>query len=148
MSARPNPPIGLIETRLADLEIAFLEREEEAAAIAPFSSMGLALRMYALEIRVKIVICKHLRIQWLPRACKTHDLSELIVFTGLLDELDDAANVDIRENWYLLVEFSKKRLNDLRYLARADLTSADLISLMTALDDPVSGVIAWLVRPR
>jgi hypothetical protein len=148
MSSRPGPPVGLIETRLEDLEIAFLEREEEAAAIVSFSSTALALRMYALEIRVKIVICKHLRIQWLPKACKTHDLSELIVFTGLLDELDDPANVDIRENWYLLVEFSKKRLNDLRYLARADLKIADSSSLMAALDDPMTGVIAWLVRPR
>jgi hypothetical protein len=142
-------PKGLMaQTSLARLEVAFREREEEAREMRRlgFHSTAAALRLYALEIRVKIAICKLLDLPCLPSACKTHDLSELIIFTGLWRELQDPSFSMIRENWDILQEYSKARLNDLRYQPRAELDPDDAAKIEAALDDPADGVLAWLSR--
>jgi hypothetical protein len=139
---------GLLPETLADLDTAWREREDEAGVLMTqgYHSTALALRMYALEIRVKTLICKQLKLNSLPRACKTHDLSEHILFTGMREELEDPTNVNIRQHWNLLEDFSKKRLNDFRYLPRRGLAATDLASLISALDDPQYGVLAWLSK--
>jgi hypothetical protein len=144
-----GPVPGLIPgTTLADLEVAWREREEEARELVAlgFHSMALSLRIYALEIWVKTFICKRLRLDNLPRACKTHDLSELIIFTGLWEQLQDPANAAIQQNWDLLATFSKVRLNDQRYLPRGLLDPGLLKACSAALDDPRDGVLPWLSR--
>jgi hypothetical protein len=135
-------------TTLADLDISWREREEEARELVAlgFHSMALSLRIYALEIRVKTFICKGLRLKNLPKACKTHDLSELILFTGLWDELEDPANAAVRQKWDVLANFSKERLNDQRYLPRGLLNPTVLSDCVDALDDPRDGVLPWLSR--
>jgi hypothetical protein len=135
---------------LADLELAWKEREEEAAALirAGFDTMGMALRLYSLEIRIKTLVCKRLGLDRLPKACKTHDLWELIMFTGFCAELEDPANATVRQNWHLVANFSKAGLNDVRYAPRAKPLSPSVTELETALDDPVDGVLAWLTRSR
>lgn len=135
-------------TTLADLELAWQEREEEARQQVALGhgSSAVAMRLYALEIRVKTIICKQLGLGTLPRACKTHDLEELIIFTGLWPRLEDAANAATRQKWDLVVRFSKRYLNDLRYLPRSALDPQDLENVHSALDDPQDGVLAWLSR--
>ena len=104
------------------------------------------MRLYSLEIRLKTHICRLLKLSHLPRVCKTHDLSELIIFTGMWEELEDPVNAAVRQNWDLLVDFSKVRLNDQRYLPRAMLDPKDQKKYNDALDDPSDGVLAWLSR--
>jgi hypothetical protein len=149
-SASPGPLIpGLLpNVTLVDLDIAWKEREEEARDLLSlgYNSMALALRLYALEIRIKTFICKQLMLKNLPKACKTHDLSELIIFTGLWDELLDPANAAVRQNWDLLADFSKARLNDQRYLPPGLLSPMDLKDHNDAPDDPGDRVLAWLSR--
>ena len=146
-AGRPTPGL-LPDALLSDLEIAWREREEEARQLiaAGYNSTALALRIYSLEIRLKTIICKQLRLNRLPKACKTHDLTDLIIFTGNWEELDDPANLAIRQNWDLLADFSKARLNDQRYLPRGTLDARDQQRLMSALDDPKDGVLTWLSR--
>jgi len=138
----------LIDASQLELEVAWKEREEEASQLMAHgsNSTALALRIYSLEIRVKAIVCKQLKLSHLPKACKTHDLSELIVFTGMWEELEDPANSTIRQNWDLLVDFSKVRLNAQRYLPRVMLKVDDLARYTGALDDPQDGVLAWLSR--
>jgi hypothetical protein len=62
------------------------------------------------------------------------------------EELEDPANLALRQNWDLLVDFSKGRLNDQRYLPRGMLDPKDLKRHNDALDDPQNGVLAWLSR--
>ena len=143
----PRPHAGLMpETSRLDLELAWKEREAEAAHLATvgFDSMALAIRLYSLEIRLKWLICRHLGLEYLPKACKTHDLTELAIYTGLWPELDDPAHGNLRSNWDRLADFSKKQLNDLRYLPRAALDSGKLAGLTADLDEPTDGVLAWL----
>jgi hypothetical protein len=111
-----------------------------------YHSTALSLRFYSLEIRIKAFICKQLRLSHLPRACKTHDLMELIIFTGLWEELEDPANAPVRQYWDLLANFSKVRLNDQRYLPRGLLDPQELKKCNDAFDDPKDGVLAWLAR--
>jgi hypothetical protein len=145
----PGPAWGLsLDTTLTDLETAWHERETEAAAIsaAGHPMMSIALRLYSLEIRLKAMICKKLGLNYLPRHCKTHDLNELILFTGLSPELEDPANAAIRKSWNFLTRFSKDRLNNLRYLPASTLTVSNLGELLVALDGPTQGVWTWLSR--
>jgi len=127
-----------------DLEQAWKEREAEAGLLTAGGShpMALALRVYSLEIRLKWQICRHLKLGYLPKACKTHDLSEIVILSGLWSELDDPANGDLRSNWDLLAEFSKKKLNDIRYLPITNSDSGELAKLSAALDDPTK----WSAR--
>lgn len=138
----------LIDALLTDLEEAWKEREAEAFQLTAlgYHSAALAWRLYSLEIRLKTIICKHLKLNALPKACKTHDLAELVIFTGISAELDDPTNVALRQNWDLLVEFSKQRLNDQRYLPRARLDPVDFSRQTAALDDPQCGVLPWLSK--
>jgi len=142
-------PRGLLtETTLANLEIAWNEREAEARALSQlgFHSTAAALRLYALEIQVKITICQRLELPCLPSACKTHDLAELLVFTGRWRELQDPSYSLVRRNWDILLEYGKTRLNDLRCQPRAALDPADAAKIDEALDDPHNGVQAWLSK--
>ncbi|MGA2701460.1 MAG: hypothetical protein ABSH35_10220 [Isosphaeraceae bacterium] len=145
--SRPAPGL-LPETSATDLEVAWKEREEEAEelTVSGFHSTALSMRLYSLEIRLKTHICRLLKLSHLPKVCKTHDLSELVILTGLWEELENPANAALRQNWDLLVDFSKLRLNDQRYLPRAMLNPKDLKSYNDALDDSQDGVLAWLSR--
>ncbi len=75
-----------------------------------------------------------------------HDLADIVIFTGLWSELEDPAKVNLIGNWYLLAEFSKRRLNEFRYLPNAAIDPGELADLTAALDDPTDGVLAWLSR--
>ena len=143
-----RPPGPLSSSSVVELDVAWREREEEADRLAAstFHSMALSLRLYSLEIRLKAQICRALKLSYLPKVCITHDLSQLIIFTGLWEDLEDPANATLRRNWDLFVDFSKRRLNDQRYLPRAKLDPKDLKSYSDALDDPTDGVLAWLSR--
>ncbi len=101
--SRPAPGL-LPETSVTDLEVAWKEREEEARelTVPGFHSMALSMRLYSLEIRLKTHICRLLKLSHLPRVCKTHDHSELIIFTGMWEELENPANGMLRRNWDLL----------------------------------------------
>ncbi len=135
------------DTTLDDLEKAWSERVQESHELAArFPATSLALRLYALEIRIKAIICRRLSLIKLPNHCKIHDLDELIIFTGLLAELDDPKNAGTRRNWDDLVTFASKQLDKLRYLPGSAWSQTDLSKYFAALDDPSSGVWTWLSK--
>ena len=147
-----NPALaGLLnDTTRVNLGSAWRERLEEAEILiqAGHLSMGVCLKAYAMEARIKLRICEHLQLDLLPSACKTHDLAQLIIFTGLVDELKDSSNSRVVKYWLLLVAFSRDKLNSMRYLPRSHLPLSDCQPLFVAFDDPNEGVFAWLSRPR
>ena len=146
-----RPTAGLLnETTLAGLQASWPERIEEANLLlqAGLRSMGVCLMVYAFEVRVKTRICEHLDLDLLPRACKTHDLTELIIFTGLMKELSTPSNSRVKGYWDTLAKFSKIELGQLRYQTRVQLADRKADELLEALDDPIDGAFAWLSRPR
>lgn len=136
----------LSQTKLVDLEVAWRERELEAAALkaAGHAAMALALRLYCVEIRIKTIICKHLTVASLPVACKTHNLEELLIFTGLWAELLDPNKLAIKNNWDEIAGFSFRNLNEMRYLPANSVPATEILKVETALDDPTNGVWPWL----
>lgn len=138
---------GLSEkTRLTDLEHAWSARLDEAQTLEEngHHAMALALRVYAVEIKLKAIICKHLSVDCLPAVCMTHDLEKLIIFSGLVSRLDDASNLFLRKNWDEVASFSSLRLNDARYLPPDHLSRAEIDGYRSALLDPTHGVWPWL----
>lgn len=151
MSLGGLPIVGLMtDTTRANLALAWRERVEEAEVLigAGHLSMGVCLKAYALEARVKFRICEHLRLDLLPVACKTHDLGQLIIFSGLMDELWVPGNSRVLEFWLRAATFSKEKLNATRYRPRIDLPPIACQPLLEAFDDPNEGAFAWLSRPR
>ena len=146
-----GPTAGLLnDTTRAGLQASWPERIEEANLLlqASLRSMGVGLKVYAFEVRIKARICEYLDLDLLPRACKTHDLTELIIFTGLMKELSTPANRRVKEYWDTLAKFSKLELGQLRYQTRVQLADSQADELLEALDDPIDGIFAWLSRPR
>lgn len=140
----------LPDTSLADLELAWMEREEEAKAMAErgFLSTSVSLRIYSLEILLKTLVCKRLGVSLLPAACKTHELDEVLIYTGLQGEIEAPSFSSTRLNWGLLVNYSKNLLNDQRYKPRVTYSPEEADLINQALDDPASGVLAWLLSDR
>ncbi len=146
-----KPPAGLLtDTTRSGLQASWTERFEEAELLlnAGLRSMGVCLKVYALEARVKARICEHLELDLLPRACKTHDLTELMIFTGLMGELEDPSNTMVKEYWDFLATFSRLELGKLRYQPRLQMPDLLADELLKALDEPTHGAFAWLSRPR
>ncbi len=139
---------GLSQTTLAHLEAAWKEREDEAKVLSSrgFRSTSASLRIYALEILLKVFVCRKLDLPLLPSACKTHNLEEVLLFTGLTKELQEPSRASIRQSWDILVDYSKKQLNDQRYQPRSTFSSAEADQIDHALDDPNLGVLAWLLN--
>ena len=152
MTGGAGPPhAGLLnDTTRAGLQSSWPERLIEAELLlkAGLRSMGVCLKVYALEVRVKARICEHLDLDLLPRACKTHDLTELVLFTGLFGELALPGNARAKGFWDLLADFSRLELGRLRYQARGQLPQQRADAIEEALDDPLDGAFAWLSRPR
>jgi hypothetical protein len=140
----------LAETTLSSLNSARHERlrEVECLRTAGFLGMALALRLYALEIQIKILVCEHPGLEFLPSACKTHDLRERIDFIGRVRDLlapDDSGAV--RLSWDRVEEFSRNHLNVLRYRSQSSFDQVEIAEIFEALDDPDRGVAAWLSNP-
>ena len=144
-------PAGLLtDTTRSGLQASWPQRLEKAELLlnAGLRSMRVCLKVYALEARVKARICEHLQLELLPRACKTHDLTELVIFTGLMGELEDPTNALVKEFWDFLATFSRLELGRLRYQARVQMPDLLADELLKALDEPTHGAFAWLSRPR
>lgn len=139
---------GLTQTALIHLDEAWKEREEEAKALrlSGFHSTSASLRIYALEILLKVLVCRKLELPLLPSACRTHNLEEVLLFTGLTRELQEPSRASIRQSWDILVDYSKKQLNDQRYQPRSTFSSTEADQIDQALDDPNLGVLAWLLN--
>jgi hypothetical protein len=146
MSTGGGSKSGLsLDTTLVNLEAAWRERVAESAVLEPTSpTMAIASRVYALEIGLKVLVCKKLGLSSLPKHCMTHDLNEIMIFTGLHPELNDPVNVGLLKNWDEIARFSRERLNDLRYAPNAFLSPAELAKLGRELDDSTEGVWSWL----
>lgn len=133
------------ENTVDDLETAWKEREAEASALASrYPSIALALRLDALEIRLKTIICRTLKTEFPPNHCRTHDLAELLLFTGRSTHLDDRVVPGLRQNWDRLVTFSRERLNNLRYSPNITLSAVEVKMVIDAFGDSSNGVWTWL----
>jgi hypothetical protein len=102
----------------------------------------MAMGLYSLEIQLKVLICKRLNLDKLPKAFEIHELESLLVLCGL-QAASDSASPDLRYNWAQIVNQSL-RVNDMRYKSSTNWTQADAQAFLQQLRDPPDGVLPWL----
>ena len=99
---------------------------------------------YVLELALKAVVCRTLRLTEYPETAvggklKTHFVPDLVLLAGLQAELDSKLHdAGFGENWVTVIAW---RPED-RY--RATRTRQDVQDLIEAYEDPFRGVLTWL----
>jgi hypothetical protein len=135
--------------RLIDLETACQDRLSDAESL--FNSgrhaAAIAAGLYALEIGLKVKICKRLALKELPRAFEIHDLDGLLVLTGLSRLLNGPAmkRSKVKRNWDE-IRTASGQLNDLRYLPADRWDAAQAKRFLYQLKDEDDGALTWLLK--
>ncbi len=132
-----------------DLELAWKDRLRDAEILLeadrPAASMAAAL--YALEIRLKALICMKLDLASLPRAFEFHYLDGLLVASGLSRRLETKGAIKVKKNWDRVTELAQG-LNEFRYMPDGKWRRADAAELLDQLTHPKIGVLTWLSKAR
>ncbi len=128
----------LAAERLADAEVLFQAGRYSGAWY---------VSGYVLEVALKAVVCRTLRVPEYPesalrsKAFKTHDVAELVLLAGLQAKLAaEIKNAGFQRNWETVTEWSPVD----RY--RSVKTKQDVADLLLAYKDPTKGVFPWLTR--
>ena len=136
-------------TSVAHLELALEGRLSDAELLYNASHVTSAIVsfVYAVEIQLKILICRHLDLEKLPRAFEIHDLQELIVLTGLSRRvsLKGEDESPIVESWSLLTKISND-ITNMRYGPPDDQEMATATDVRSYVIHDQKGIIPWLLR--
>ena len=133
-------------TPLADLQAALTDRLQDAEVLIGGSchDSSIAMGLYALEIALKIAICRRLDLEALPVEFQIHDFEGLLVLTGLSRRLEAPAHAAVRKHWaYLVGKFRSAQVNELRY-ARGRFSARQARDALRRLKDTNEGLIPWL----
>lgn len=134
---------------LADLEAAAVERLDDAEALLRTGRYAASIMsaFYSLEIRLKVIICRRLQIENLPRIFETHDLDALILHAGLSRKIREVRRPrELVDHWDELLELSSD-LDQIRY--RSDPVTWDRNKaerVLHLMRDKPNGVLPWLER--
>jgi HEPN domain-containing protein len=134
---------------VADLEQASKDRLEDSEQLLKAGRYAAAIMhgLYALEIALKVLICRRLDVSNLPRVFETHNLEALMLHAGLAEKIRKVKRPrDVTQDWYDLRVLAAD-LERLRYTpdpARWNRLAAE--RLLRHLRDPPHGVLLWLRR--
>jgi len=102
--------------KVSELEVAWKDRLEDANHLRSAGRYlsAIAMGLYALEILLKVRICRRLDLKSLPKPFEIHELDGLLIVSGLSRKLVLKPARQVRANWTKLKQTAKE-LNDLRY---------------------------------
>jgi hypothetical protein len=85
---------------VAELDQAALDRLDDARALikAGRPASAISACLYALEIRLKVLVYKKLDLSSLPGAFKIHDIEALLILTRLSQRMKDPASTAVKQN--------------------------------------------------
>jgi hypothetical protein len=132
---------------ILDLEMAWQDRWTDAEALLTAGRFAGAIMdaLYALEIRLKVLICKRLDLEALPKAFEIHDLDSLLLLAGLSRRLQRRSAVNVRNNWdHIMVR--AQEINDIRYRPASNWSQRAAVLLFSQLRDLPDGVLPWLSK--
>ena len=103
--------------------------------------------LYALEIKLKVIICRRLEVASLPRIFETHDLEGLMLHSGLAQKIQNVKRPqEVSENWDKLKVLAAD-LERLRYIPDPVKWSRPTAErVLQQLRDPPHGVLLWLTK--
>lgn len=136
-------------TNLPDLEEAAKARLDDADALlhAGRYASCIVMCLYALEISLKVTICRRLDLDYLPQPFEIHDSEELLILSGLSNKLRALADPNgVKPNWDSITsDFgSSKHVNEPRYRPGAAITEEQARGFLERLRDPTDGLLEWL----
>ena len=133
----------------AALEAASLDRLADAQVLldAGRFASAIAMGIYAVEMSLKVAICRRLSLDALPKAFEIHDLESLLLLAGLQARIALKKNLRVATHWNLVLEQST-RLNELRYrpIAELALSSPEVTMFIRSIAVPPHGVLPWLSK--
>lgn len=131
-----------------ELDKAAVERLADAELLlaADRYSSAVMMGLYALEIRLKVLICRRLDLDQLPRAFEIHDLESLLVLAGLSRKIRSIKRPrGVHKNWLELLRASEE-LNEFRYAAKPGWDKTWASQVLSQLRDQPNGVLPWLSK--
>jgi hypothetical protein len=133
-------------TRLAELQEAWPDRLQDSRVLFDGEQFGSAIAsgLYALEILLKVLICKRLDLDALPKAFEIHDLDQLVVLTGLSRQIDAVVEEpsEVQVNWNAILTFSAQ-LTNIRYTGSQKWSREQAEDFLSRLSQTKGGVISW-----
>ncbi len=136
--------------KLADLEVAAQDRllDAEALFVAGRFASTIAMGLYALEIALKVQICRRLDRDDLPEPFAIHKLEELLVAAGLANKIRKVKRPrGVWANWQELVWLSRD-IEKFRYTTNVDWNEALATKTLRELREPPCGVLLWLSKQK
>jgi hypothetical protein len=140
-----EPKYARLGAQLADLQVAALDRLEDADALfasGRFAS-AIAMGVYSLEIHLKVRICYRLNRRSVAEAVRDPRTGRPLVLSGLRAAYDSAPPA-VQRNWEDVARQALE-INELRYLPNANWTRAGSLTFLQQLRDPPDGVLPWLL---
>jgi hypothetical protein len=131
--------------RVIELDLAWKDRLEDAIHLksAGRYPTAIAMGIYALEILLKVRICRLLQLDRLPKPFEIHELEGLMMVSGLKRTLLKKQARTTKKNWTAIVKISAA-LNDLRYSPNGSKSQAETDDFFGFLNEPSTGVIPWI----
>jgi len=145
MSSKSFAKLG---TAARDLEESAIERFKDAEALFDAGQFAgsVMMALYALEIRLKVVICRHLNLEKLPTPFQTHDLEGLLILSGQFNRLHTAKRPkNLATNWEELIQIYR-RADQIRYANDPYWSREKAERVLKLFRDPTSGVLTWLEK--
>ncbi len=132
----------------SDLEQAAEDRFEDAKALllAGRHAAAIAHGFYALEIRLKVLICRRLDVPKLPHVFQTHSLEALMLHTGLANKIRGVKRPRaVAKNWDELLALFQQ-VDQIRYQPDPKWDERLAKRVLHQLGDPPNGVLLWLKK--
>jgi hypothetical protein len=143
-----SSPLTQLGASVGELEQAARDRLDDAQALldAGRYASAIAHGLYALEIRLKLVICSRLDITNLPKVFQIHDLGALMLHSGLSIKIRDTKRPrGVAKNWDELKQLSEN-LDGYRYKSDPSWDERLARTVLHQLTDPTHGVLIWLAN--
>jgi hypothetical protein len=134
-------------TNVGELEAAWKDRLVDAERLleAGRNSMAIAIGVYALEILLKVRICRRLDLKSLLRPFEIHDLPGLLIVSGLSKAITSKNARVVKNNWGKIIKTAEE-LNELRYKSNEARSREQAEQFFDQLNGPATGVISWIAN--
>jgi hypothetical protein len=161
-----NPGFASYSTSVNDLHLARTARLAEAKALfdaGHYAGVILAGH-FAVEIAIKLYICRTRNVEYLQQPYQTHDLRQLLHAAGLFDDAihrkrvpmgsggesiksDSGTRIhSVMENWKFVLKFQERDITELRYTDPGKISKLTAKRHIDATALAPNGVACWLDR--
>ena len=143
-----------------ELKEAINARHQDAIALFEAGRYAAAIIMasYAVEIALKVVICRKMGYAHLPVDYQIHDLQGLVNAAGLKDAIErpvatrvirtrapgEPIPATLADNWRTVLRRSEKAIIELRYASPSLVEKGEAEAYLNALHLGQEGVLSWL----